>query len=199
MASVDMIYPKMSDTATTTDLELATRQREKLAQLQVNKAKNSRFVTQENQKNQIQRLDDLANRRAKPTFSDTNLVKGRSLLTVEVNGTLVQKLVRPGTNLRFVPVEEMFSVLKSEHELSNHRGRDVMQDRIKKKYANVTVELIIAFKCGLKKSRTRKGIVVKPILTRDAWIRCQTDLIDMQSQADGEYKYIQHIAILPDL
>ena len=67
-----------------------------------------------------------------------------------------------------------------------------MQDRIKKKYANVTVELIIAFKCGLKKSRTRKGIVVKPILTRDAWIRWQTDLIDMQSQADGEYKYIQH-------
>ena len=91
--SVDTIYPKMSDTATTTDLELATRQREgfeeKLAQLQVNKAKNSRFVTQEDQKNQIQRLDDLANRRAKPTFSDTNLVKGRSLLTVEVNGTLV--------------------------------------------------------------------------------------------------------------
>ena len=78
-----------------------------------------------------------------------------------VNVTLVQKLVRPGTNLRFVTVEEMFSVLKSEHELSNHGGRDVMQERIKKKYDNVTVELINAFKdaclqCGLKKSRTRK-------------------------------------------
>ena len=56
VASVDTIYPKMLDTATTTDLELATRQREKLAQLQVNKAKNSRFMTQEDQKNQIKRL-----------------------------------------------------------------------------------------------------------------------------------------------
>ena len=50
----------------------------------------------------------------------------------------------------------MFSVLNAERELSNHGGRDVMQERIKKKYANVTVELINAFKdaclqCGLKK------------------------------------------------
>ena len=51
-----------------------------------------------------------------------------------------------------------------------------MQERIKKKYANVTVELINAFKdiclkCGLKKSRTRNVVIVKPILTHDAWIR----------------------------
>ena len=124
VASVDTIYPKMSDTVTATDLELATRQREgfeeKLAQLYVNKAKNSRLRTQEGQTNKIQRLDDLANRtrRAKPTLSDTNLVKGRSFLTVEINGTLIQKLVRPGTNLRFVPVEEIFSVLKAEHDLT---------------------------------------------------------------------------------
>ena len=80
VASVGTIYPKMLDTATATDLVLATRQRkgfeEKLAQLQINKAKNSRFVTQEDQKNQIERLDNLADRRAKPTLSDTNLVKG---------------------------------------------------------------------------------------------------------------------------
>ena len=60
VGSVDKIYPKMSDTATATDLDLATSQQEgfeeKLAQLQVNKAKNSRFMTQEDQKNQIQRL-----------------------------------------------------------------------------------------------------------------------------------------------
>ena len=83
VASIDTMYPKMLDTAITTDLELAMRQwegfEEKLAQLQGNKARNSRFMTQEDQKNQIQRLDDLANRRAKPTLSDTNLVKGQSL------------------------------------------------------------------------------------------------------------------------
>ena len=50
----------------------------------MNKAKNSRFMTQEDQKNPIQRLDNLANRRAKPIVSDTNLA------------TFVQKLVWPG-------------------------------------------------------------------------------------------------------
>ena len=53
VASVDTIYPKMTVTATATYLELATRQREgfkeKLAQLQMNKAQNSRFMTQETQ------------------------------------------------------------------------------------------------------------------------------------------------------
>ena len=73
-----MIYPKMWDTATATDLELATRKqegfKEELVQLKMNKAKNSRFMTQRDQKNQIQRLYNLANRGAKPTLSDTTLV-----------------------------------------------------------------------------------------------------------------------------
>ena len=78
--------------------------------------------------------------------------------------------------------------MNAEQELSNLGGRDVMQEMIKK---NITVELFNAckdtcLKCGLKKSRTRKGVVAKPILTPDAWIRRQTDLIDVQSQADGE-------------
>ena len=37
---------------------------------------------------------------------------------MKVNGTLVKKLVRPGTYLMYVPVEGMFSVLNAEHELS---------------------------------------------------------------------------------
>ena len=53
LASVDRISPKMSNTVTVSDLKLATRQREgfkeKLAQLQMNKAQNSRFMTQETQ------------------------------------------------------------------------------------------------------------------------------------------------------
>ena len=184
-----------------TDLEMMDRQRQgfnsKVEELQSNKASNSRFLTREEQENQIRRLEDLESKLVKPTLSDTNLMKGRSLLVIETNGGLVKKLVRPGTNLRFVPVEEMFDVLRKEHELSNHGGRDIMQDKLKKKYANITVELINTFKdtclkCGLKKARARKGVVVKPILTPRAWHRWQTDLIDMQSQPDGEFRFIQH-------
>ena len=72
LASVDRIYPKMSDAVTVSDLKLATRQREgfeeKLAQLQINQVKNKRFMTQGDQQTQIQTLDDLANRRAKPVL-----------------------------------------------------------------------------------------------------------------------------------
>ena len=69
LASVDRIYPKMSDIVTVTDLMLATRQREgfkeNLAQLQMNNAKNASFLTLDELKTQIQRHDNLVNRRAK--------------------------------------------------------------------------------------------------------------------------------------
>ena len=191
----------MAADLTLTDQEMMERQRQgfydKLEELQDNKASNSRFMTREMQESQISRLDDLENKRVKPTLSDTNLMKGRAILAIESEGIVFRKLVRPGTSLRFVPVEEMYDVLKREHEICNHGGRDIMQDRLKKKYANITVELINLFKdsclkCGLKKSRVRKGLVVKPILSPRAWHRWQTDLIDMQSQPDGENKFIMH-------
>ncbi|XP_045118078.1 KRAB-A domain-containing protein 2-like [Portunus trituberculatus] len=44
--------------------------------------------------------------------------------------------------------------------------------------------------CQLKKSSVRKSVVVKPILSNSMNSRCQVDLIDMQSQQDGEYRFI---------
>ena len=42
----------------------------------------------------------------------------------------------------------------------------------------------------MKKSKARRGVVVKPILTQNVMSRGQVDLIDMQSQPDGEFKFI---------
>ena len=36
----------------------------------------------------------------------------------------------------------------------------------------------------------KKGVVVKPIVTSEMNKRCQVDCIDMQSNPDGEYRYI---------
>lgn len=36
----------------------------------------------------------------------------------------------------------------------------------------------------------KKGVVVKPILSKQPYARVQVDLIDMQSSKDGEYKFI---------
>ena len=41
-----------------------------------------------------------------------------------------------------------------------------------------------------EKRRVRKSLVVKPILSSAMNSRCQVDLIDMQSQPDGDYKWI---------
>ena len=51
-------------------------QRRILAQLKMSKAKKAKFMPQEDQKTQIQRLDDLANIGSKPNVSDTNTVIG---------------------------------------------------------------------------------------------------------------------------
>ena len=75
--------------------------------------KGSKFLNIEGQEMQIQRLVALEERQAKPTFEDMNLIKRRAMLNIESHGQALQKLVRVGTNLRYVPVEEMFDVMST--------------------------------------------------------------------------------------
>ena len=83
----------MATDLTSADQEMMERRRQgfydKLEELQDNKANNSRFMTREMQESQISRLDDLENKRVKPTLSDTNLLKGRAILVIEFEGLKV--------------------------------------------------------------------------------------------------------------
>ncbi|XP_050310844.1 KRAB-A domain-containing protein 2-like [Anthonomus grandis grandis] len=70
-----------------------------------------------------------------------------------------------------------------------------LEEELKKKYANITRETINIYLklceiCQLKKTAPRKGIVVKPILSKLMNSRCQVDLIDMQTDPDGDYSFI---------
>ena len=87
----------------------------KIAELQERQGKGSKFLNIEGQEMQIQRLVALEERQAKPTFEDMNLIKRRAmlLLNIESHGQALQKLVKVGTNLRYVPVEEMFDVMST--------------------------------------------------------------------------------------
>ena len=184
---------------TLTNEEVLERHRasfmEKMAELQVHQGKGSKFLNIQEQEAQIETLVALQEKRKKLTIQDMNLVRKRAVLNIEAQGEVQQRLVKAGTNLRYVPTEEMFDVLSHEHQLTAHGGRDIMHDKLKVKFANVTIAIIKCFvdsclNCSLKKSRTRKALVVKPIISPRAWHRWQTDLIDMQSQPDDEYKYI---------
>lgn len=44
--------------------------------------------------------------------------------------------------------------------------------------------------CQRKKKIPQKGLVVKPILSAEFNARAQADLIDLQAQNDGDYKFV---------
>lgn len=98
--------------------------------------------------------------------------------------------------LFYIPMEEMFEVIKRARLATGHGGRDRMLHELGKKYENVSIEAMNLYKsfcaeCQEKKKRAMvKGVVVKPILTKEFQSRGQVDLIDMQSLAESSYKWI---------
>ena len=90
----------------------------------------------------------------------------------------------------------MYDILKRVHVSTGHGGRDKMLKVLSKKYANVTRDIVELFKsfcseCMKKRKRTAiKGVVVRPILTKDYGSRGQVDLVDMQSMPSGNFKWI---------
>ncbi|XP_060848294.1 KRAB-A domain-containing protein 2-like isoform X2 [Rhopalosiphum padi] len=63
------------------------------------------------------------------------------------------------------------------------------------KYKNITrsdIETFLHFcePCQQKQKGSKKGVVVKPIISPDFNSRCQVDLIDFQSHPDGKFKFI---------
>ena len=62
---------------------------------------------------------------------------------------------------------------------------------IKKRQA--ITDPILCEECQLKKRKiASKGLVVKPLLSKDFNSRGQVDLVDMQSMCDGDFKFILH-------
>ena len=101
----------MAASAETNEEVLARHQAsfmEKIAELQERQRKGSKFL---NIGEQIQRLVALEERQAKPAFGELNLIKRRAVLNIESHGQVLQELVKVGTNLRYVPLEEMFETL----------------------------------------------------------------------------------------
>lgn len=95
----------------------------------------------------------------------------------------------------YVKNEDMFDILHEIHVSVGHGGRNRMVNEAQKKYKNITQEAIMIYlrlckSCQMKLKSGKKGIVVKPILSNEMNSRCQVDLIDMQTNPDGNYKFI---------
>ena len=96
--------------------------------------------------------------------------------------------------IKYLCDDELYDEIHDIHIGKGHGGRDILKAAIKEKFANITQEAIMAYisccePCANKRGKIKKGIVVKPIVSKCAWARMQVDYIDLQSTPDGNFKF----------
>ncbi|GFW08979.1 KRAB-A domain-containing protein 2 [Trichonephila clavipes] len=87
------------------------------------------------------------------------------------------------------------SVLYETHIRTGRGGRTHMLKELQIKHKNITCEIVMLHlnsckQCQMKHSALKKGIVGKPMMSYELYSKYQVDLIDLQSNKDGEYKFI---------
>lgn len=117
------------------------------------------------------------------------------MLLVQGKTKLIFPVKDDNVVLYYVPTSELFDILQVTHVLIGHGGRDRMIKELGNKYKNITrsgIETFLNF-CKpyqQKQKGSKKGVVVKPIISPNFNSRCQVDLIDFQSHPDGKFKFI---------
>ena len=82
---------------------------DRVMELQEKEGKDNRMLTKEHYVKTVARLKILENPLVPRTLPDQNLLRRFGLLRVESDNNMVENIVKPGTNLRFVPFEELFT------------------------------------------------------------------------------------------
>lgn len=119
---------------------------------------------------------------------DVIIVQGHEKLIEAINGET--------DKIRFyLHSEDLFDILHDTHLSIGHGGRTRMEKELQAKYKNITKEVIMLYltlckPCQQKNSKLKKVLTSKSI--KEVNSRCQVDLIDMQLNPDGEYKFIMH-------
>ena len=133
----------------------------------------------------------------KKTTTDYYHLKRYDIFNVGGFERLITKVnENDGSNFKiFVFLEEIYGVLEKAHKETGHGGRDRMIKHLQSGYANISrdcIELYLSLceNCNMKKRHVSKGVVVKPILSKDFNSRGQVDLMDFQSNPDDRYKFI---------
>ena len=174
----------------------------KIEELDQKKGLSSTFLSNDKYHYTMTRLKEIAACSMKDA-KDHRMLK-RFWYEIEVTRTptkTIERLFKAGTNLVFVAKSELFNIIHELHLLKGHGARDVMFHEAKERYANVTREVLQLYvdaceECQLKRKKVRKSLVVKPIISKAMNSRAQVDLIDMQSQPDGDFKWIMNYQVI---
>ena len=107
--------------------------------------------------------------------------------------------------MRFhVALKDVFDILHAAHAETGHGGRTRMYEQVKRRYVSITSEHVVLYinlcvTCQEKAKVPRKGLVHKLMIFEKYLLRAQVDLIDMQANPDGEYRFILNYQnILPN-
>ena len=154
--------------------------------------KNNRILTDEQHAEAIEVLQRFANGEAEALEGQHR--RWLRVMSLVDYGTCY-KLVRKDSGLEIVRKSDVFDRIHVIHISKGHAGRDKLVAEIGKNFFNISnrvanLYLATCSTCDEKRSRPRKGIVVKPILSEDLNSRAQVDLICYESEKDGNYAHI---------
>lgn len=159
--------------------------------------KGSAFLmTEEKYQLTLGRLKSAQDQKTEKSRGDYRLLDRFKILKVGEIEKLVEQQKSPGDPIRYViPIEQMYDKLLEKHVSTGHGGRDRMEKELSAHYCCITREALILFlslcePCQLKRKQAKKSLVVKPIISNSMNSRAQVDLVDMQSDPDGEYRFI---------
>ena len=158
------------------------------------KGQSSTYLSDSKHQYIMSRLDSLEGG-AKKEGKDYRLIKHYAKRSSLIQGILVEQLFNPKSGLLYIAHSQLFDAIREQHLTTGHGARDIMHQKTRLKYANITKDQLQLFadlceECQLKKKKVRKSVVVKPIVSRYFNHRCQCDLIDMQSEPDGDFRFI---------
>ncbi|XP_059154833.1 KRAB-A domain-containing protein 2-like [Physella acuta] len=152
-------------------------------------------------------IEDVKQAKAKQTKKTVDYRRLNKYDVIEVDGK--EKLIVPltednGAILYYVHSEELFDLINETHLKIGHGGRTRIEKELKRKYKNITKEIITMYlrlckPCQTKLSNPKKGLVSKHLIFKEFNSRCQVDLIDMQSNPDGKYKFILSLQVYTQL
>jgi len=169
----------------------------KLAELCDKKEVCSSYLTGMEYKTIIDRLTDLKNiPQMKKVAKDYRILRQYEVVSITTDdGDVVSKLNKPGTQLMYVSNDDLFDAITEIHVASAHGGRDMMYSLARKKYVNVTKEVLLLYAdlcehCHIKKSSNRRPTMERLPVSSVLRRRCQVDVIDMELQPDGDLRYI---------
>ena len=82
---------------------------EKIQELRASQGKNARIISDADYSSFISKIKEIKSAGYKMKPQDFNLLKRFEVLQVEKDGEIIEKLVKPGTSLRFVTYEGLFA------------------------------------------------------------------------------------------